>query len=35
MFVTDKRQNEWTNRAQIVCGTSHGPKEGFLDIKID
>jgi len=28
-FVSNKRQNGWTDLAQILCGTSHIPREGF------
>ena len=34
MFVSNKRQNGWTDRAQILCGTSHDPREGLWRIKI-
>ena len=34
LFVTDKRQNDLTNLAQILCGTSHDPKEGLWTVKI-
>ena len=34
MFVSNKRQNRRTDRAQILCGTSHNPREGFWIIKI-
>ena len=33
LFVSNKRQNGWTDRAQIFCGTSHDPREGFWMIK--
>jgi len=33
-FVSNKRQNGWTDRAQIFCGTSRDPKEGLWMIKI-
>ena len=29
LFVTDKRQNGETDWAQILCGTSHDPREGI------
>ena len=29
LFVSNKRQNGWIDWAQILCGTSHGPKEGL------
>ena len=32
-FVSNKRQNGLTDRAQISCGTSHDPREGLLNIK--
>ena len=32
-FVSNKRQNGWTDRAQILCGTSHDPREGFWIIE--
>ena len=28
MFVSNKRQNCWTERAQILCGTSRDPSPG-------
>ena len=34
MFVSNKRQNGWTDRAQIFCGTSRDPREGLWMIKI-
>ena len=33
LFVSNKRQNGWTDRAPIFCGTSHGPREGFWMIE--
>ena len=33
-FVSNKRQNGWTDRAQIFCGTSRSPREGLWMIKI-
>ena len=33
-FVSNKRQNGLTDRAQILCGTLHDPSEGFWNIKI-
>ena len=33
-FVSNKRQNGLTDRAQISCGTSHDPREVLLNIKI-
>ena len=29
LFASDKRQNRWTDRAQILYGTSSDPREGF------
>ena len=29
LFVSNKRQNGWTDPAQIYCGTSHEPREGL------
>ena len=29
LFVSNKRQNGWTDRAQIFCGTSRDPREGY------
>jgi len=34
LFVYNKLQNGWTDRAQILCGTSRGPREGLSMIKI-
>ena len=34
MFESNKRQNGWTDLAQILCGTLHGPREGLWMIKI-
>ena len=34
MFVSNKRQNVWTDRAQFFCGTSRDPREGLWMIKI-
>ena len=31
--VSNKRQNGWTDRAQILCGTSRDPREGLWMIK--
>ena len=28
-FVSNKRQNGWTDQPQILCGTSRGPREGL------
>ena len=34
LFVSNKRQNGWTDRAQILCETSRDPREGLCMIKI-
>ena len=34
LFVSNKRQNGWTDRAQIFCGTSHDHRKGLWMIKI-
>ena len=34
MFVSNKRQNGLTDRAQIFCGTSRSPREGLWMIEI-
>ena len=34
LFVSNKRQNGWTDRAQFFCGTSRDPREGLWMIKI-
>ena len=34
LFVSKKRQNGWTDRAQILCGISHDPREGLRMIQI-
>ena len=34
LFVSNKRQNGWTDRAQIFCRTSHDHREGLWMIKI-
>ena len=34
LFVSNKRQNGWTDRAQIFCVTSRDPREGLWMIKI-
>ena len=34
LFVSNKRQNGWTDRAQIFCGTSRDPREGLWMIEI-
>ena len=28
LFVSNKRQNNWNDWAQILCGTSHDTREG-------
>ena len=33
-FVSIKPQNGWTDKAKIVCGTLHDPREGLWNIKI-
>ena len=33
LFVSNKRQNGWTDRAQIFCGTSRDSREGLWIIK--
>ena len=33
-FVTDKRQNGRTDRAQIFCGPSHDPREGLYQYEL-
>ena len=33
LFVSNKRQKGWTDRAQIFCGTSRDQKEGLWMIK--
>ena len=33
LFVSNKRQNGWTNLAQIICVTSHDPREGLRMIE--
>ena len=33
-FVSNKRQNGWTDRAQFFCGTSRDPREGLWMIEI-
>ena len=32
--VSNKHRNGWTDRAQLLCGTSHDPREGSCIIKI-
>jgi len=34
LLVSNKRQNGWTDRAQIFCGTSRDPREGLWIIEI-
>ena len=34
LFVSNKRQNGWTDQAQIFCGTSRDHREGLWMIKI-
>jgi len=34
LFVSNKRQNGWTDRAQIFCGIFRDPREGLWMIKI-
>ena len=34
LFVSNKRQNGWADRAQIFCGTSRDSREGLWIIKI-
>ena len=34
LFVSNKRRNGWTDRAQIFCGTSRDPREGSWMIEI-
>ena len=34
LFVSNKRQNGWTDRAQIFCRTSRDSREGLWKIKI-
>ena len=31
LCVSNKRQNGWTDRAQILCGTLHDHREGLID----
>ena len=33
LFVSNKRRNRWNDRAQILCVTSHAPREGEPMIK--
>jgi len=33
LFVSNKGQNDWTDRAQIFCGTSCDPMEGLWMIE--
>ena len=32
LFLPNKRQNDWTDRAQILYGTSHDPRERTIKI---
>ena len=34
LFVSNKRENRWTDWAQILCGSSHIPWKSFKKIKI-
>ena len=34
LFVSNKRQNGWTDQAQIFCGASRDPREGLWMIEI-
>ena len=34
LFVSNKRQNGWSDRAQILCGTSRDPGNGLWMMKI-
>ena len=34
LFASNKLQNAWTDQAQILCGTSRGPRDGLWMIKI-
>jgi len=34
LSVSNKRQNVWTDQAQILCGTSRSPRKDFWMIKI-
>ena len=34
LFVANKRQNSWTDLAQIFCGTSRGPMKRLMDDRI-
>jgi len=33
LFVSNKRQNGWTDQTQILFGTSRDPREGLWIIK--
>jgi len=33
LFLSNKRQNGWTDWAQILCGTSRDPRKGLLMIR--
>ena len=34
LYVSYKRQNGWIDRAQILCGTSHDPREGLRMLRV-
>ena len=34
LFVSNSRQNGWTDRAQILCGTLHDPIKGLWMLRI-
>ena len=34
MLVSNKRQNGWTDQAQILCGTSRDQRQGLWMIKL-
>ena len=33
LFVSNKRQNGWTDRAHFFCGTSRDPREGWSNFQ--
>ena len=33
LFVSRKRQNDWTDRAKILCGISRGPQGRYFNDK--
>ena len=33
LFVSKKRQNGWTDRAQFLCGTLRDPRKGYIVYK--